>query len=463
MKKLLLLFLLLPTLCFAQLKTDPIIEATATKVKVDILSTSTISLGTERDEIKFIPNKLVSVDTSNLSDVKTYIEPKIVFSKWKDKNGIPEETLTLEIPSDIGFTDKTVDSVTGEVKMSNGKESFYFRQHDADTLKFGLILNEIPDKSKVVSIDGVEYYQWQFKLVGWENFDFLYQTPWINYEEVYFTADKSPFNIEGIHYQKTDEPHIGSIRLPKTQGSYAIYHKTKKNYCIGQIDYGCGKFGDYTSPRFLSVTGDYVWGKIIIQDGITTELCPKEFLDKATLPVKSNAEFGYTTKGGTAGDSQSGRATSYGATTLTETGTITSIDIWVYNSTAGSSNIATALYTNSSGVPGALLVSSGSVAVASAYNNWKSCSVSDIQRTTGNFHLAFMVNESTILTFYYDYTGSDTMNIDTGLTFPTFADPFSSVYSDATKFSIKATYTAGGGAATGSVLNNCVINNALIR
>jgi hypothetical protein len=68
MKRLLLLFLFIPTLCFAQ-------------TKADILSTSIIKMGVAevgkmQDEARFVPNKLVSVDTSG-REVKTYIVRKL--------------------------------------------------------------------------------------------------------------------------------------------------------------------------------------------------------------------------------------------------------------------------------------------------------------------------------------------------------------------------------------------------
>ena len=112
-------------------------------ISADILSTTTITVGEGNDEVRFMPEKLVSVDTSNRLDVKTYIEPKIEFTKWSN-----EETLSLSIPSKIGYTDKTVDEKTGEVVIRNESEGIYFRKNNNIDVKFGCIFYE-PQKSYV--------------------------------------------------------------------------------------------------------------------------------------------------------------------------------------------------------------------------------------------------------------------------------------------------------------------------
>lgn len=240
------------------------------QTKADILTTSTVMLGT--DSVKFMPDKLVSVDTSG-SEVKTYIEPKIEFSKWTNPTtGIPEETLTLEIPSNVGYTDKTVDSITGEVVMRNDKEGFYFKKHDDRILKFGLILYEKPKTNT-----------WTFEIKGADELNFCYQKPWENYKD-----------IDNDEIEKTDDPDMGHTRKINVQGSYAVYHKTKKHN-----QYLTGKFGHIYRPRVVDTNGKFLcWADIKIENNQYILTVAQSVLDTAKYPILFNDDFGQTSAGG---------------------------------------------------------------------------------------------------------------------------------------------------------------------
>ena len=415
MTKLLFLFLLLPTLCFGQVAT-----------KVDILSTSVIKMGVAevgkvQDEARFVPNKLVSVDTSG-AEVKTYIEPKIEITRWQG-----EETLTLEIPSDVGYTDKTVDSVTGEVKMSNAKEGFYFRQHDADTLKFGLILNEIPDKSKVVSIDGVEYYQWSFYLKNWETFNFAYQEIWKEYKEVELNKE--------IYLERIDEDGRHLFRKPEIQGSYVICHKTKKGN-----NYGSGEFGIDYCPKFISATGETQYAILNYKEGIRTVSLLKSWADKQVYPLKANDTLGYTGNGQTAGGADQFRACKY---TAASSGTISEVT-WRGSITSGTGHIRIALYTDNAGKPGSLVANSdsGSQTVSHTTVADTIYSISPGGSiTNGNaYWIAWSCDTANILVYCFEGGGTSAFAIDSYANFPRATAPSTSY--GVNRYTVYYTYTA---------------------
>jgi len=207
------------------------------QTKADILSSTAITLGESNDTVRFVPNKLVSVDTTG-AEVKTYIEPAIQLSKWNN-----EETLILEIPSDVGYTDKTVDNTTGEVKMSNKSEGFYFKKYDAETLKFGIILYSIPKSNK-----------WVFNIIGAENLEFV-----------------RPASIfkDGV-----------AQHIEEQLGGYKINSKV-----TGE------KFGFFKQPIFRDAKGNTCKARLLIEKDQYIITVPQEFLDKAVYPVIANDSF----------------------------------------------------------------------------------------------------------------------------------------------------------------------------
>lgn len=82
-------------------------------------------------------------------------------------------------------------------------------------------------------------------------------------------------------------------------GSYAVYHKYKKNYILGQTSYKTGKFCHIYRPRFIDVNGDIKYSVLDIKDGIYKVAVLKDWIDKAIYPIKANDTFGYTDIGAT--------------------------------------------------------------------------------------------------------------------------------------------------------------------
>lgn len=207
-------------------------------IKADILSTSTVTLGESADEVRFMPEKLVSVDTTNPLDVKTYIEPKIEFNRWNKEN-----TLSLSIPSVEGYTDKTVDEKTGEVVMRNKTEGFYFKPHDTSMMKYGLILYECPKANK-----------WVFNISGAEDLEFV-----------------RPASIfkDGV-----------AQHIEKQLGGYKVNSKRTDE-----------KFGFFYQPIFRDAKGNTCKAKLLIENNQYIITVSREWLDKAVYPVIANDSF----------------------------------------------------------------------------------------------------------------------------------------------------------------------------
>jgi hypothetical protein len=214
----------------------------------------------------------ITIDT--IKDVKGDFEPSVKFDKWNN-----EEHLKYTFKSDSKFKadEKTSDN---KVKVANDDmEISYYTE--GDNMKVVLTFNKKP-KNNIYSFD----------IEGWENFDFFYQEPWANYQEIEWQGK--------TYLEKLDNPMIKSRRLPEGQGSYAVYHKTKRDHIEGQTNYATGKFGHIYRPKAVDNNADYVWADLIIENGVYTVTIPQDFLDKAAYPVIINDTFGTANVGGDA-------------------------------------------------------------------------------------------------------------------------------------------------------------------
>jgi len=92
----------------------------------------------------------------------------------------------------------------------------------------------------------------------------------------------------------------GAYRPENVIGSYAVYHSSKKNHVIGQVNYGAGKAFHIYRPMLIDSKGSKVYADLIITEDSLTIDCSKigEWLEKANYPVTIDPEFGYTGAGG---------------------------------------------------------------------------------------------------------------------------------------------------------------------
>lgn len=265
------------------------------------------TLGEDNDQV-------IIGDRANTSTFK----PIIQLSKWGG-----EESLSIE--SKI-FTFTNLVMVAGELLIENNNYGFYFNSPDSENLKFGILLKKKPPTNS-----------FSLQLTGWENFDFCYQTPFSN-----LNPDGSAWELNVWGLQRYQSPGV--------PGSYAVYHKTKRDHIVGLTNYKCGKIGHLYCPKFIDALGNSVWGTLTVLNGVLTETIPQDFLNSATYPIRSNATFGYVAKGMTS--DSAGESTSYlelDAASPVGGGTLTNLTICM---TPGSTNtIRYAFYGETSNVP----------------------------------------------------------------------------------------------------------------
>ena len=105
----------------------------------------------------------------------------------------------------------------------------------------------------------------EFQLSGWEDLDFWYQ-PKMSQERI----------------------NRGAFQPENVVGSYAVYHKTKANHRVGDVNFATGKFFHWYRPRVVDANGYWVWIELSYDEkfGIMSNIIPQSFLDTATYPIK---------------------------------------------------------------------------------------------------------------------------------------------------------------------------------
>jgi hypothetical protein len=393
-----------------------------------------VTLGAENDEV-------VIGDEKNSATFKN----QVTFKKWfNEKQGDFENSLSIIPPADL-IPNATVTSSNGQILIRNNKIGFYYNKDPTseDNLKFGLILYERPQSNV-----------FQFQLEGWEDWEFLYQPPLKN------------VNPDGSTWEDNGKGGIRTQSLPEANGSWCVYHKTKRDYWVGLTpNYQIGKFGVFYRPRLFDADGNFLgWADINIVNGVYTfsiENIPQDAINKAKLPLISNDTFGNTGTPSTGEDADSVFPNaSKSITTPVYSGTLTKITLYCKIS-SGTPKFQGALYSDVSGTCTARLAydATGTTVGASYGPIDSSVSYGSIVAGT-QYWLGHKSNSTDLFNYKYDTGESGEMHYNDAIT--AYPDPWTDVNNNTQRLGIYATYTPSGG-ATGSLLNNCVINNALIQ
>ena len=173
--------------------------------------------------------------------------------------------------------------------------------------------NKPYDKTEQDEIKRIQGFQNSFDWVanaqrqdaGWhysnpqDGFEFdvvLDQKPQSDHYDFSITTKEFDF-----HYQpdlSLEEKLSGdSSRSPDVVGSYAVYHKTKKNN-----QYKTGKAFHIYRPIITDSAGWAVYGNLEIDTNkeLLSVIIPREFIDRAVYPITIDPTFGYTTQGASA-------------------------------------------------------------------------------------------------------------------------------------------------------------------
>jgi hypothetical protein len=191
----------------------------------------------------------------------TVFSPKMNFGRWGG-----EVSFGLDLSGVPLITSPSLDFSAGIVTFGNANYKLYFKDDGVENVKFGLILNRKPPINQI-----------SFNLSNTDDLDFCYQ-PWM-----------ANVNPDGSSWEGN------CFAPPSVGGSYAVYHKTKRNHIIGQTNYKIGKVGHFYCPKFTDALGNFVWGLLEITGNVFKITIPQAFLNSATYPVTENGTFGYTT------------------------------------------------------------------------------------------------------------------------------------------------------------------------
>lgn len=196
--------------------------------------------------------------------------------------------------------------------------------------------------------------KYSFNLGGdWKDFDFCYQTPFDNPTK-YMVGDEEWLKVTEV---------FGESRRPqKVDGSYAVYHKTKKNHAEGGKNYMIGKACHIYVPKAIDDEDNSAWCTLHIENGVYTVTIPQDFLDTAVYPVIINDTFGYDTQGGTEAQGGANHQKANGPFSPTSDGGATTIHAYIRGDGA-SRSITLGFWNDNSSVPDTLVEDSDAITI----------------------------------------------------------------------------------------------------
>lgn len=165
-------------------------------------------------------------------------------------------------------------------------------------------------------------------------------------------------------------------RPPEVVGSYAVYHKTKRDN-----QYKTGKLFHIYRPKLIDKLGNEAWGTINIANSEFTVSAPQQFLDNATYPVIIDPTFGKTDIGGSNFDPPDKTGCRFQAPA---NGNITKLSIHIGPLYWGAGTFKVALYNDSAGSPGSLAGSDVNT-VSWVANSWNDHNLS-VAIINGNWY-----------------------------------------------------------------------------
>jgi hypothetical protein len=259
--------------------------------------------------------------------------------------------------------------------------------------------------------------RFDFALEGADNLDFSYQ----------------PALTQAQIDQKIKRPD-------NVIGSYAVYHKTKKNHSKGGINYATGKAFHIYRPKAIDADGNEVWAELDYKDGVLSVTVPQTFLNTAIYPVVVDPTFGYTTIGATLSFGyEDVRGSSFAAP---DNGTVDSVTLYGNDGDFIGMNVTCGLYDDDAS--DAFIDQTAEIAWTAGNTEWRTSTFSSPPSiVSGTSYIIVGWASESGLGFYYDTGATNQGAVNTSATYATFPDPFGGTR-DTNKYSIYATYTASG-------------------
>ncbi len=261
---------------------------------------------------------------------------------------IGNDKITDEFQSHIKFKFWDEDELTlektglkGDSVLTNDKVSLEFSALGMDWYKDG---NDLKWIFRLKSKPLTNTYSLQLG-GNWQDFNFWYQTPFINPEKYISEQDGE----EWLKIGSKSRPH-------RVDGSYAVYHKTKKHHITGQKNYRTGKVLHIYVPKATDSIGKSAWCELHIENGVYTVTIPQAFLDTAVYPVTINDTLGDESGAGGSTDTMSAQELqSFYIGDMPQAGTLDSISVYDSDISAVA-GVIFGLYSGNAGVPATFIM-----------------------------------------------------------------------------------------------------------
>ena len=314
--------------------------------------------------------------------------------------------------------------------------TFKYYQKDEDNFEYEIVLKVKPSRNF-----------WIFP-VQLENLVAYHQPP--------LTRE---FNAEDC--VELSETHVilkGSLmeinRPTNVVNSIAFYHKTRTNMHKSVEDaekYQTGKAFHLYRPECVDADGKRAWGDFTLDaNGNVVMTIPQDFLDTAKYPVSIDPTFGYTSIGGSSGNSTANyiRGSLF---TLSENGTVTNINVYLDTATG---NVKLAIYNSA-------LNKIWADDTGQAINaGWNTKSGLSVPINTGDYWLLWKNSASG--TYYRYDTGASNQGLYGAHAYATaYPTSFTPDGYQTRMYSVYATYTAG--ATLQTVTDSLALSESVLR
>lgn len=366
----------------------------------------------------------------------------------------------------------------GDALQPDFKPQFKIKRWDNE-VNFSMRAEEDPTATVVVEDDKVKYKAKDYEVHQYEKpeagedggFEFEWVLPKKPVSNVLTstiqTKELNFFYQPELTQEEIDE---GTERPENVVGSYAVYHKTKKNNKVGSKAYKTGKAFHIYRPEAVDADGVKTWCELDIDEQVGTlkVTVPQEYLDGAKYPVVVDPTFGYTSFGAgssliasNTSDRSSMRGNPYA---LSEAGTLDSMSAYLGLSSGTSESIDTylALFREDSAGSGSHDLVASMEDLNASYTStfgWKTINASSESLSVDDYIVAVLANGEDIATTSAGLSvRNDSASSDLYFESTTGAgsyatrkeDPWTETVSTSTfnLYSIYATYTASGGGGT---------------
>ncbi|PIZ92728.1 MAG: hypothetical protein COX82_04200, partial [Candidatus Magasanikbacteria bacterium CG_4_10_14_0_2_um_filter_41_10] len=275
--------------------------------------------------------------------------PEIMLAKW-------DEEVAMTVTYDNLKARGQRDLLTNTVKWKGNQEEVH-----AYPLEPAFGMEDGGFEIEIELLEPPQKNVFDFRIAGAEDLDFFYQPP---LTEEYIAGE----TCIDIVCTNATTGEITRMRPENAVGSYAVYHKNKKDHIRGKKNYGTGKVMHIYRPLVIDANGNSVWGSLSYQNGKLSVTVPPEFLAIATYPVIVDPTFGYTTAG-TAGTNTIKNTMVFAYASSTSDGTLDSISYYE-GAVAGTKYSKLALYSSNSATDvNALIATTSEITVLNTDDN----------------------------------------------------------------------------------------------